>query len=166
MTANDDQGRGAAERSLSIARVFDAPRSVVYEVWTNADHARQWWGPKDFTTEELEIDFRVGGRYLVRIRDKGGKLHTMHGTYREITPPDRLVFTHRWEEDDGTLSPETSVTVSFEDVGHQTRLTFAQSGFESDKERDSHRGGWEEVLAKLADFLDHRRARVMGGKAS
>jgi uncharacterized protein YndB with AHSA1/START domain len=166
MPENDDRSGGAAERGLSIARVFDAPRSVVYEVWTDVDHLRQWWGPKDFTTEDMEVDFRVGGRYRARIRDKQGKAYTMHGSYREITPPERLVFTHRWEEDDGTLSPDTSVTVTFEQVGAQTRLTFAQTGFESDKERDSHRGGWEELLDGLAGFLAHRRARVMGSKAS
>lgn len=152
-------------RALRITRELEAPRSVVYEVWTNVEHMKAWWGPKDFTTEELEVDFRVGGQYRARIRDKDGKSHDMLGVYREIAPPERLAFTHRWKNDDGTLSPETTVTVTFEELGAKTRLTFAQVGFDSDRERDSHRGGWNEVMDKLGNFLDHRRARTMGKPA-
>ena len=161
MPASDDP-RAGDPLDLRITREFEVPRSVVYEVWTNVEHLEAWWGPKDYTTEDVEIDFRVGGRYRIRIRDKGGKVSAMHGVYSEITPPERLSFSHRWENDDGSLSPDTSVTVTFEEVGAKTRLTFAQSGLQSDKERDSHRDGWDELLTKLGDFLDHRRARTMG----
>jgi uncharacterized protein YndB with AHSA1/START domain len=137
---------------LLITRIFDAPRSLVYRVWTTPEHLYRWWGPKDFTAPSVVMDFRVGGAYRSVIRSPEGKDYTMVGIYREIVEAERIVFTFAWEED-GERGMETLITVTFADQGGRTRLTFHQAPFETVENRDSHNEGWSECLDRLAGYL-------------
>src|SRR5438105_5799491 len=94
----------------------DAPREVVFAAWTDAEQAAQWWGPQGFTTISCEMDVRVGGGYRACMRSPEGTRHCRRGTYREIVPPTRLVFTYAWEDADGNPGHETLVTVTFADA--------------------------------------------------
>jgi uncharacterized protein YndB with AHSA1/START domain len=141
-----------AQRELVITRLLDAPRELVFKVWTQPEHLVRWWGPKDFTAPHLKMDVRVGGAYRANIRSPEGTDYWMRGVYREVTPPERLVFTFAWEED-GERGLDTLVTVTFADQGGKTRLTFRQAPFQSDAERDSHHGGWSECFDRLAGYL-------------
>jgi uncharacterized protein YndB with AHSA1/START domain len=149
--------RGAAtmaeERELVITRIFDAPRSLVFKVWTAPEHLARWWGPKGFTTLSCAMDVRAGGAWVRRMRSPEGSLHTKRGIYREIVAPERLVFTYADEDEDGELGPETLVTVTFEEHGAKTRLTLRQSGFETVSARDGHYGGWTSCMERFADYL-------------
>src|SRR5215207_6544179 len=109
---------GAADvgaRELEITRVFDAPRELVFKVWTQPEHLVRWWGPKGFTTPSCQIDVRPGGAYRTLIRSAEGKDHWMRGVYREVVPPERLVMRFAWEDENGEPGHETLVTVSFAD---------------------------------------------------
>lgn len=137
---------------LLIERVFDAPRDLVWRVWTKPEHLMRWWGPKDFTVVAYDMDFRPGGDYRSCIRDPDGGDHWMAGAYREITPQERIVMTFRWE--DGAFDVNNIVTVSFFDTPDgRTRFTFHQSPFVTVEARDSHVGGWSGLLDKLAAYL-------------
>lgn len=138
---------------LLITRVFDAPRSLVFRVWTSPEHLYRWWGPKDFTTPSVKMDFRPGGAYRSVIRSPKGVDHIMVGTYREIVEPERIVFTFSWEGEDGERGMETLITVTFADEGGKTKLTFHQAPFQTIENRDSHMGGWSEVIDRLAAYL-------------
>lgn len=142
-----------ADRALVITRVFDAPRSLVFKVWTAPEHLARWWGPQGFTTLSCAMDVRPGGAWLRRMRSPEGTLHTKRGVYREVVQPERLVFTYADEDEGGRLGPETLVTVTFEEHGAQTRLTLHQSGFETVTARDGHYGGWTSCLQRFADYL-------------
>jgi uncharacterized protein YndB with AHSA1/START domain len=75
------------------------------------------------------------------------------GVYREIVFPERLVFTHAWDDASGRRGQETVVTVTFSDEGGGTKMVFRQEGFTSAGERDGHAGGWTECFERLADHL-------------
>ena len=76
-----------AERELVITRVLDAPRSLVFKVWTEPEHLVRWWGPKDFTAPSLEMDVRPGGAWRACIRSAEGTDYWMQGVYREVVEP-------------------------------------------------------------------------------
>jgi uncharacterized protein YndB with AHSA1/START domain len=133
---------------LAITRIFDAPRSLVFKVWSTPEHLMRWWGPKDFACTLAKTDFREGGAWRTSIRSPEGTDHGAQGVYREIIEPERLVFTFAWDE-----SSETLVTVTFEDHDGRTKLTFRQTPFDTIESRDSHQEGWSECLDRLEAYL-------------
>jgi uncharacterized protein YndB with AHSA1/START domain len=141
------------ERTLVLSRLFDAPRALVFKVWTQPEHLARWWGPRGFTLISYEADVRVGGAFRFGTRSPENTEHWAHGTYREVTPPERLVFTTAWEHPDGSPKHETVVTLTFAEQDGKTKLTLKQTLFESVTSRDLHRGGWSTTLDLLEDYL-------------
>jgi uncharacterized protein YndB with AHSA1/START domain len=76
-----------------ISRTFDAPRKLVWRAWTDPKQMAQWWGPKDFTNPVCDLDVRIDGAYRITMRAPDGEDYPMHGFYREIVEPERLVYT-------------------------------------------------------------------------
>ena len=112
-----------AEREITITRVFDAPRALVFKAWTDAAQLAQWWGPKGFTNPVCEVDLRIGGAIRIDMRSPDGHVYPMRGEFREIVPPERLVFTNIAV--DGSDKPiiEGLTTVTFAERGGKTTLT-------------------------------------------
>ena len=127
------------ERELVITRVIDAPRELVFKVWT--DPAAPWRGPRDFTTTSMTMDVRSGGLWRSCFRSLEGKEFWAHGVYRAVVEPERLVFT--WAYDNGSNGHETLVTVTFLQQDGGTEISFHQALFESRAERDSQQPGME-----------------------
>jgi uncharacterized protein YndB with AHSA1/START domain len=125
----------------------------VFKVWTQPEHFSRWLGPKDFTTIGCQMNVQVGGMYRACIRSPEGNDHWMQGVYREITEPERLVFTFAWEDENNQPKHETLVTVTFEEHDNKTLMTFQQAIFESIESRDSHNTGWSECFDRLATYL-------------
>ncbi|MCE0484562.1 MAG: SRPBCC domain-containing protein [Methylacidiphilales bacterium] len=151
-----------ADRTLVITRVFDAPRSLVYEAWTKKEHLDRWCAPHGFTIPESRGDFRIGGKWYSLMIAPDGEKYPVGGVYREIVPNERLVFTHTWEEDDATPEHETLVTIRFADEGAKTRVTFEQSIFRSVESRNNHESGWSQCFEKLETLLAELKTK---GKA-
>jgi uncharacterized protein YndB with AHSA1/START domain len=143
----------AADRELTVSRVIDAPRALVFNAWTDPEQIARWWGPKGYTTVDYDMDIRPGGTYRFRMRSPEGVDHRKRGVYREIVAPERIVFTFAWEEPDGRLGRELLVTVTFEPLGTQTRLTLRQSGFDTVENRDSHVIGWTSCLERFGEYM-------------
>ncbi len=153
MAVTTDTAPVAGERELVITRVFDAPRRLVFKVWTAPEHLARWWGPKGFTTLSCAMDVRPGGAWFRRMRSPEGSEHIKRGIYREIVAPERLVFTYADEDAEGRLGPETVVEVTFEEQGSKTKLTLHQAGFETVSARDGHYGGWTSCMDRFAEYL-------------
>jgi len=104
------------ERLIVITRVFDAPRALIFEAWTKAEHVANWWDPSGAPLAICEIDLRPNGafRFVNRALD-GGEGHSFSGIYREISPPEKLVFA--------SLSGPGASTLVFTEQGKQTKLT-------------------------------------------
>ena len=111
------------ERELTITRLFDAPRELVFALWTEPAHVRKWWGPKDFTNPVCEVDLRPGGALNIVMRAPNGDEHPMKGEFREVVRPERLVFTNFPVDAHGEAMADGLTTVTFENVGGKTRLT-------------------------------------------
>ena len=146
-------GAEIEERTLVLSRLFDAPRALVFKVWTQPEHLARWWGPRGFTLISYKADVRVGGSFRFGTRSPENTEHWAHGTYREVTPPERLVFTTAWENPDGSPKHETVVTLTFAEQGEKTKLTLKQTLFETVTSRDLHRGGWSSTFDLLEDYL-------------
>lgn len=145
------------DRAFRIERVFDAPRELVFAVYTDPTLIPEWWGRRNSTTTVDVMDVRVGGGFRFVIRSPDGSETAFRGTYREITPPERIVQTFEWEGMPGHVSVETA---TFEDLGKRTRVTTV-SLFHTTEERDGWLdSGMEEGMNELYERLDEVLARV------
>ena len=150
MVMNTSAVAASPALELVITRVFEAPRILVFKAWTERDHLMRWAAPHGFTITHGEGDVRPGGAWRSCMRSPEGVDHWVGGIYREITPHDRLVFTHKWEED---VAVETLVTVTLAEQDGKTTMTFRQTGFRSVESRDGHEGGWSEAFERLAELV-------------
>ena len=143
----------SGELGLVITRIFDAPRRLVFDMWTEPEHLALWWGPRGFTAISGRLDVRPGGAWSRSMQAPNGSIIRKHGIYREILAPERLVLTYITDDAAGNPGPETLVTVTFADIGGKTRLTLHQAIFESVAARDDHRRGWTGALERFAAHL-------------
>ena len=139
--------------ALEIRRIFQAPRKKVFRAWTEAKELNRWFGPSDEYTAKTEVDLRVGGKYRFEIRHSGEAVHTAFGEYREILPPEKLVFTWSWE--DGSVE-NTLVTIDFLDNGAGTQIVLTHELFPSTEWRDKHNEGWNGCIGQLEKLLRDR----------
>ena len=99
----------------------------------------------------LNLDFKVGGKYRLEVHHKGGNIHRLSGTYQEIKPPEKLVFTWSWGPDPD--AHQSIVTVEFRDLGPSTEITLTHVQLPSVEERDKHSHGWSGVFEQFAKYL-------------
>ena len=98
-----------SDREIRLTRLFDAPRNLVFEAMTKPEHVKQWWGclADGYSVPVCEIDLRPGGAWRFVNRTPKGELVAFYGVYREIAPPERLVFTEIFEQFPDTESVVT-----------------------------------------------------------
>lgn len=160
-----------ANQPLVITRIFNAPRQRVWQAWTNPEHVKKWWGPETFTSPFVEIDLRVGGKYLYCMRGSPGPGMTEQdfwstGVYREIVPMEKLVCTDNFADKDGNIVPakeygmgddwpeELVVTIELEDAGEgKTKMTITHTGIPEGEMSEMTAAGWNGSFDKLAASL-------------
>ena len=113
------------ERELVICRVYDAPRELVFKVWTDADHVSKWFGPNGFTCTTHEIDVRVGGRWRFDFRGPDGTLYTNRMVYLDIVPNQKIVADHGSDVDDDPHRFRVTITFD-EQADKKTVVTLRQ----------------------------------------
>ena len=162
--ATGDQGQTATREALVIERIFDAPVELVWKAWTDPEHMKRWFGPRDYTCPVVEIDLRVGGKNLNCMRSSEGQDIWSTGTYKEIVPMKRLVITDSFADENGNPVPATHygmpempmemlISVEFEDLGGRTKMTLRHEGLPAGDMREGAGQGWSESFDKLADSL-------------
>ena len=142
-----------SDREIRMTRLFDAPRALVFEAMTKPEHIRQWWGNlgDGYSVPVCEVDLRLGGKWRFTNRTPKGELATFYGEYREVTPPERVVFTEIFEP---FPDAESVVTALLTDEGGKTRLT-ATVAYPSREVRDMVRAtGMERGAALSYDRLE------------
>ena len=112
-------------RQVTLTRMIDAPRDLVWSAWTDPKHMAKWWGPHHFTNPVCELDVRAGGKIMIHMKAPDGTVYPMPGVFTEVVKPERLRFTAYAEGVDGTRYLESDTTVTFEQQGSRTRLTVA-----------------------------------------
>src|ERR671919_13844 len=140
-----------SDKEIAMSRVFDAPRDLVFEAHTSCEHLSNWWGPRKYEIVSCEIDFRPGGAWRIVHRGPDGEEYGFRGEYREIVPPERIVWTFEFEGMPGQVTEET---MTLEE--HDGKTTFTtKSVFDSVEARDGMlESGMESGAAETMDRLD------------
>jgi uncharacterized protein YndB with AHSA1/START domain len=143
---------------LVMTRVFDAPRELVFQVWTDPMHLAQWWGPNGFTNPVCEMDLRVGGELRIHMRAPDGKVYPMKGVFEEITPPERLVFVSSALDENGKSMFDILNTVIFAEQNGKTALTLQARVLTTSAQAPQYlkgmEAGWTQTLDRLGKHLD------------
>jgi uncharacterized protein YndB with AHSA1/START domain len=144
-------------RSIIGIREFDAPRELVFSVWTDAQHLAQWWGPNGFTMTTSHFEFRPGGVWRFVMHGPDGRDYQNRVTFEEIVPPERIVYRHGGGDD---VEPvQFRQTVIFEDLGGSRTRIIWRGDFPSATERDrvikeyGADKGLVQTMARLADYV-------------
>ena len=163
--------REPATGDFVIARVFNAPRELVWKAWTERERLMQWFGPKGFTMHAARLDFQPGGVFHYGLRSPAGQEIWGKFVYREIVAPERMVFINSFSDAAGgitrhpmspTWSLEMLSTFTFEELlGGKTKFTIRWSSLNAteqerktfDAGHDSMRQGWGGTLDQLAAYL-------------
>ena len=147
---------------LVITRILDAPRDLVFTLWTDVKHVAQWWGPRGFTNPVCELDVRVGGAIRIHMRAPDGRTHAMTGVFREIVAPERLVFSIVVPDENGKPLFEVRTTVLFENDGGKTRLTLRATVIMQTDAAAPYLAGMDQGWNQTLDRLAERAAAVRG----
>jgi uncharacterized protein YndB with AHSA1/START domain len=151
------EARRSAGREVTITRIIDAPRDLVFKAWTDATHLAQWWGPKGFTNPVCEIDARPGGAMRIVMRAPDGAEYPMTGVFREIVEPERIVFASAAVDEKGTPVLEALATVTFSAHGDKTKLTVATRAVglvaRADQMLEGMEAGWTQSIDRLEELV-------------
>ena len=170
MPTSDKSSQSPADRELVITRVFDAPRELVWRAFTESDRLAQWWGPADFTMLTRTLDFRPGGVFHYAMRAPDGQVMWGKFVYRDIQPPERMVFISAFSDADGNVtrapfSPtwprEVLNTLTLSETDGTTTLTLRGGPINATEEeretfwkaQESLRQGFAGTFDKLAAYL-------------
>ncbi len=152
------------EDAVVIERTFDAPVDLIWQMWTQPEFFKNWYGPQGFTVPVAEMDIRVGGKRLICMASPDGSMKMWTtGEYTEIVPNQRLVYTESLADENGNVvSPSamgmpdgypvtTEVIVLLEDLGGRTKIVLTHAGVPADSGAG---GGWEQAFAKMAKYIE------------
>ena len=143
---------------LTITRVFDAPRALVFKAWTDPTMLARWWGPHHFTNPVCEVDVRPGGGIRIDMRGPEGTVYPMTGVFHEIVEPERLVFSTTPLDEDGKPMFEVRNTIAFEEHDGKTKLTVearvVRTTAVAAQYLDGMEAGWTQSLERLEEILN------------
>jgi uncharacterized protein YndB with AHSA1/START domain len=134
MTPTISRAGNTTDREIITSRLLNAPRELVFEVWTKPEHIAHWWGPNGFTNTIYEMEVKPGGEWKFMMHGPDGTDFPNMIVYEEVVRPEKLVYLHG-SETDGKFEPRFHVIVTFEDVDGQTNLTM-HSVFKTAEERN------------------------------
>jgi uncharacterized protein YndB with AHSA1/START domain len=146
-------------QEVNITRVFDAPRELVFKMWTDPELVEKWWGPKDFTNPVCKLDARVGGIIRIVMRGPDGMKYPTRGIFNEIIEPELIIFTNVKEDDHGNAELEVVNTVTFIEENGKTKMTLkAVVVMETPAACGSVDGmnvGWNQSIDRFAENLQN-----------
>jgi uncharacterized protein YndB with AHSA1/START domain len=156
--AESAAARAELGREVFVQRVLNAPRELVFKVWTEAEHLVRWWGPDGFTTPRCEADPRPGGAIRIDMRGPDGTVYPMTGVFQEVLPPERLVFTVTPLDAHGNALFETLNIVTFADQQGKTLVTLkARATSWTDQAPQYLKGmemGWMQSMGRMAAYSE------------
>ena len=155
--------RTVSKDAVVIERIFDAPVNLIWQLWTQPEQFKNWYGPSGFTIPVADMDLRVGGKRLICMASPDGSMKMWTtGEYMEIVPTERLVYTESPADENGNVvspsamgMPEgypatTQVTVVLEDLVGRTKMVMTHAGVPAGSGAD---GGWNQAFDKMADHI-------------
>jgi uncharacterized protein YndB with AHSA1/START domain len=162
MTAASKTG-SFGQASVTLIRIFDAPRHLVWKAWTDPKMVAQWFGPRGFTSTVDALDVRVGGTLRIVMHGPDGNDYPMKGEFREVAPPERLVFTNIAIDNDGKHLLEGETTVILSENAGKTTLTLQTHAIGlvpiAPQMLAGMEAGWNQSIDKLAELFLKSTAR-------
>jgi uncharacterized protein YndB with AHSA1/START domain len=155
--ANTSAAASFGEGTVTITRAFDAPRTLVWQAWTDPKMVAQWFGPRHFTIPACELDVRVGGAFRIVMRGPDGNDYPMQGAFLELVPPERLVYSFIAvdREDKHLLEGETTVT--FTEQHGKTTMTVKSHAVGcvplAKQMLAGMEAGWTQSIDKLGELM-------------
>lgn len=149
------------KQEIIIECVFDAPRSLVFEAYTDLHLIPKWWGPARLTTIIEKMDLKTGGIWRFVQRDESGKEYAFHGVYHEVLLPERFVYTFEFE---GVAEHVAMETVTLEDLESKTKMKDIIV-FQSVQDRDAMlasgmQAGFTESMERLEKVLQELKDKA------
>jgi uncharacterized protein YndB with AHSA1/START domain len=156
MNTKNDPTTVAKGFKLTVARIINAPCTMVFRAWTEPEQLAQWFGPAEVELRDLKVEVKMGGAFRVHFISKTGD-HIATGNYREIVPNQQLKFSWSWEH---YAMPDSVVTVDFEDLGQTTRLTLVHEGLPDQEDADDHTKGWTSMIEKFTRLMEQGKIKA------
>jgi len=158
---SEEKPNNPTGHELVITRTFNAPRALMWKVWTDPEHVMQWWGPNGFSNSSCESELQVGGRFHLNMCAPDGNSYPCKGIYREIKEPERIVYDSTADESHpcgAGLPPRSLVTITFAEHANRTTLTL-HTRFETAARLDAasqagYSVSWGEALGRLAEHIE------------
>lgn len=143
------------EHELVLTRLIDAPREAVYRAWTDPELLKQWFAPLPYTTPHAELDVRPGGANLIVMKGPDGQEMPNRGTYLEVVPNTKIVFTDAYVGDwvPSAGKPFMTVILTFEDEAGKTRYTVRVRHWTAEDKESHEKMGFHEGWGICADQL-------------
>ena len=142
-----------SEPPVRVSRTFEANRQRVFRAWTDPELLIRWFADDDSDMTVRALDLRVGGRYRFE-GTNAGHAWAIEGVFREVIPPERLVYTWSFPQNPEFGEPgETTVTVEFRERGKSTEVTVTHEGFTNAVARAEHNKGWIGCLDRLGSVV-------------
>ncbi len=139
-----------SEREIMMSRIFDAPRALLWRAWTSPEYLPQWMlGPEGWTMTTCEIDLQPGGKWRFAWLHSDGHEMAMHGDYREVAPPSRLVTTEHW----GGEWPETLNTLVLTEENGRTTMRLSMLYPSQEARNAALKSGMKEGVSLSFDRL-------------
>jgi len=142
-----------APLELIVNRTVNAPRERVFRAWTEAAELDNWFSPDPDYKVKSSVDLRVGGSYRIEMHKPDGQVFGAFGVYRQIVPPERLVFTWNGINCGDTVVEDTLVTVEFFEADDRTQVTLTHQNFQTPEMRGRHEHGWKGCFDHLESVL-------------
>jgi uncharacterized protein YndB with AHSA1/START domain len=143
----------AANRTLTIKKVFEAPVKLVWEAWTNSDHVVQWWAPPGMKINVVEHSFKVCGKWKYTMPMPDGNLFISEGTYLKIEPNKKIVTTADFKP----MTEGVELHVEFEADGDKTNFTFsvihATEEYCKQQEKMGFYDGWGSAFTRMESVI-------------
>jgi uncharacterized protein YndB with AHSA1/START domain len=150
--------------AVVIERIFDSPVEVIWQMWTQPEHFKHWYGPRGFTVPVAEMDVRIGGKHLFCMESPDGSMKMWStGEYLEIVPNKRLVYTDSMADEHGNVVtppangmnddyPETTkVTVLLEDLNGRTKMVVTHAGISAEQGATE---AWGQAFDKMVEYVE------------
>jgi len=141
-----------ADRTVTMVRTLPAPRKLVWEAWTQAEHVAKWWGPKGMDSTVEALDFEEGGEWKISMDTPHGVFNTF-GEYQEIVEHEKIVCSANFPP----MTTNVTLTIVFEDEGENTKMSFSVTHetveYKEQQVKMGFEKGWGSVFDQLSEFV-------------
>jgi uncharacterized protein YndB with AHSA1/START domain len=142
------------ENALTASKEFNVPVQALYEAWTDPEQLKQWWKPMNMSLSEVTNELKEDGQISYKFEGASGAGLTITGSYQQVQPGEKLVYTWNWELPDDKLNSQFKLEVSFSSTGSGSHIEIRQQEEADQESVKPKEGGWDNELNNLATFLE------------